>query len=426
MNLVLVGLNHRTAGLDLRERAGFQESELPQSLSLLAGRPSIQEAAIFSTCNRVEVLANVEDKAEGLESLESFLSETSRLPAEKLSAKLYRYTDSQVVRHVFRVASSLDSMILGEPQILGQMKAFYSVAVDAGTIGTYLNGLLQAAFHAAKRVRSETSIGDYSVSVSSAAVDLARKIFGNLRDRSILIIGAGKMGELAVRHLATGRPKSIRVANRSTSAAELLAAKFNGEAVPFDNLPKWISLSDIVISSTGSQEILVNHSLAEQIMSERKNTPIVFIDISVPRNVDPSVGILDNVFYYDIDDLGSVVHANLEERRKEAALAEKIVDQEVESFWNRLRSLDRNPVVVQLQSRIQEICQVELERYLRRSGPRNEKERQELEWMVSRIAGKIAHPLITRMKTTDHDSADDEAYLDTIKRIFKLQKNTEN
>jgi glutamyl-tRNA reductase len=425
LNLLLVGLNHRTAGLETRELASFDESGLPEALRRLAGRPGVEEVIIFSTCNRVELLARVEKKPEGLETLESFLSETSSLTGEHLSRKLYRYHDDQAIRHVFRVASSLDSMILGEPQILGQLKSFYSIAVEAGTTGTYLNGLLQAAFHAAKRVRSETSIGDYAVSVSSAAVDLARKILGELRKAAILIVGAGKMGELAVRHLAGAGAKLIRVANRSPAAAHDLAQKFRGEAVPFDNLMKWISLSDVVLTSTGSPEILIARPMAEEVMMQRKNEPIVFIDISVPRNVDPRVGTIDNVFYYNVDDLGAVVDANLQERRKEAVLAEKIVEQEVESFCARLRSLDRSPVVAQLQRRIEEICQAELERYLKRSGPRSEKELQELEWMVSRIAGKIAHPLITQMKSLSHDSLHDEAYLDTIRRIFKLQKNSE-
>ena len=411
--------------METRELASFEASGLPDALRRLAGRPAVQEVIIFSTCNRVELLARVEQRPEGLESLESFLSETSSLTGEHLSRKLYRYHDDQAIRHVFRVASSLDSMILGEPQILGQLKSFYGVAVEAGTIGTYLNGLLQAAFHAAKRVRSETSIGDYSVSVSSAAVDLAHKIFGELDNAAILIVGAGKMGELAVRHLAGAGAKLIRVVNRSPEAARDLAQQFNGEAVPFEQLLRWISLSDVVLTSTGSPEVLVSPSMAAEIMAQRKNAPIVFIDISVPRNVDPRVGTIDNVFYYDVDDLGSVVDANLQERRREAVLAEKIVEQEVESFCARLRSLDRSPVVAQLQRRIEEICQAELERYLKRSSPRTEKERQELEWMVSRIAGKIAHPLITQVKSGSRDSLQEEAYLDTIKRIFKLQKNSE-
>ncbi len=426
LNLVLIGLNHQTAELDTRERAAFHPGHLPDALQELARRPSVREVMILSTCNRVELLSRVEDNTEGLQSLESFLYEASRISPSVLAEKLYRHTEEQAVRHVFRVASSLDSMILGEPQILGQVKSFYSIALNAGTIGTHLNGLLQAAFRAAKRVRTETNIGEYSVSVSSAAVDLARKIFGDLRGRSILIVGAGKMGELATAHLATSGAKLVRVANRSPQAAQELAAKFHGEAVQFEDLARWMARSEIVITSTGSRELLVDYRLAQAVMLERKNTPIVFIDISVPRNVDPNVGNIDNVFYYDVDDLGAVVEANLQERSKEAATAEKIVEQEVESFSARVKTLEMAPIVVQLQDCIQEICSEELERFLKKSGPRNSEERQELELMVSRIAGKIAHPLITQLRSANHDPFHQAAYLDTIKRIFKLQKNPES
>jgi glutamyl-tRNA reductase len=316
-------------------------------------------------------------------------------------------------------------MILGEAQILGQMKSFYQAAVDAGTVGAHLNSLLQAAFHTAKRVRSETNIGEYAVSVSSAAVELARKIFGNLGGARVLIVGAGKMGELACRQLGASGVGTVRVANRSTATAQELAAKFRGEVVPFNDLVYWIARSDIVITSTGSQEILIDHTAAQSVLASRK-TPVVFIDISVPRNVDPKVGTIENAFYYDVDDLGAVVEANLQERRREATLGEKIVEQEVEAFRVRLRSADITPVVVQLQGRIQEICQAELQRYVKKAGPLDEAERQELEIMVSRIANKIAHPLISQMRSNSDNSSHQSAYLEIIKRVFKLQKSTES
>jgi glutamyl-tRNA reductase len=277
-NLVLIGLNHRTAGLDTRERAAFHPSKLAQSLRLLAARPSIREAMIVSTCNRVELLSVAENPLEGRESLEEFLLESSRLSRHQLDKKTYQHLEDDAVRHVFRVASSLDSMILGEAQILGQMKSFYQAAVEAGTVGTLLNGLLQAAFHTAKRVRTETNIGDYAVSVSSAAVELARKIFGNLRGATVLIVGAGKMGELACRQLGASGVGTVRVANRSTATAQEVAARFHGEVVPFHNLNHWIARSDIVITSTGSQEILIDHAAAQSVLAARK-TPVVFIDI---------------------------------------------------------------------------------------------------------------------------------------------------
>ena len=420
LNLVIVGLNHRTAELDIRQRAAFPADEIPEALKRMTRQPGIEEGMIIATCNRVELLSRVEQPDQGIQTLEDFLSETCEVPAARLRDKLYRHVGNQAVRHVFRVASSLDSMILGEAQILGQVKSFYGIAVGAATTGYHLNSLMQAAFHTAKRVRAETSIGEFSVSVSSAAVELARKIFDDLGDKTILIVGSGEMGEAAARHLASNGASRIRVANRNPESAQKLAAEFQGEAVPFENLGKWIARSDIVITSTGSQEILIDRSMAQAAARERKNTPIVFIDISVPRNVDPSVNTIDNVFCYDVDDLGAVVEANFEERRKAATQAEKIVEEEVELYCARFKSRDVGPVVVQLQERIENICKSELQRFMKRAGPRDERETQELEWMVSRIASKIAHPLVVQLRGMNHNPTNREVYLETIKRIFKL------
>jgi glutamyl-tRNA reductase len=397
-NFILVGLNHRTAEVGIRERVAIQASRIPEALRQLAERPGIRESMIISTCNRVELISHAENNQVGIDALESFLSESSSMARQELRQRLYHHSGDQVIRHVFRVAASLDSMILGEPQILGQVKSFYNLAVDAHTIGAYLNSLLQAAFRTAKRVRSETSIGEYSVSVSSAAVELARKILGDLRNKKILIVGAGKMGEVAVQHLAASGASTIRVTNRSPKAAQELAARFRGTAVPFVELQQAVAHSDIVITSTGSKDVLIERAMARSVMVERKNAPIAFVDISVPRNVDPGVADIDNVFCYDIDDLGAVVEANMQERRREASLAEKMVDQEADSFCAKLKSLDMGPVVAQLQGRIEVICRLELDRYMKRVGTQDTRETQELEAMVSRIAGKIVHPLVTQLR----------------------------
>lgn len=420
LNLVIVGLNHRTAELDVRQRAAFPVPQLPDVLKRMTQQAGIEEGMIISTCNRVELLSRVEKPEKGIDALEAFFSETCDVPTEKLKDHLYRHVGYQAVRHVFRVTSALDSMILGEAQILGQVKSFYGIAVGASTVGYYLNSLMQAAFHTAKRVRTETSIGEFSVSVSSAAVELARKIFGELRDKRILIVGSGEMGEVAARHMAANGANRIRVTNRNPETAQALAAKFQGESVPFDSLARWLARSDIVITTTGSPDILVDRAMAQLAASERRHAPLVFIDISVPRNVDPAVCAIDNVFCYDVDDLGAVVEANIAERRQAAALAEKIVDEEVDAFCTRLKSRDLGPVVVQLQDRIEEICRTELQRFMKRGGPHNEHETQELEWMVSRIAGKIAHPLVMQLRSTHHNPTHREDYLDIIKRIFKL------
>ncbi len=417
-NFVLVGLNHRTAELDVRQAAAFSSDQLPQELSRLASRPGILESMILSTCNRVEILSSAEDPSRAFDLLESFLSEYSGIPLPDLQTKLYRYGDEQAIRHIFRVASSLDSMVLGEPQILGQVKSCYSAAVEARTVGTYLNSLLQTAFRVAKRVRSETSIGEYSVSVSSAAVELIRKIFGDLQKKSILVVGAGEMGEAAIRYLAETGARSIYLTNRTLETAQELARSCCGTAVPFSELRQWISRSDVVIASTGASEVLIDPPLIHQVMQERKNAPIVLIDISVPRNIAPGVGEIDNVFCYDIDDLATVVEANLNERVKAAASAEKIVDQEVQTFCKKLKSLDVGAVAMQVQGRIEEICKDELQRYLRKAGPQEPKEIQELERMVSRIAGKIAHPLLVQLRSGS-DPVDASAYMDLVNRIIK-------
>ncbi len=419
-NFLLVGLNHRTAELDVRQLASFNAIQLPEGLKRLSVFPSIVESMIISTCNRVEVLSHVDSPSDGIGSIESFLSEFSQIPLPSLQTMLYRHSGEEAIRHIFRVASSLDSMILGEPQILGQVKSCYSTAVDAGTVGTYLNSLLQTAFRTAKRVRTETSIGEYSVSASSAAVELARKIFGDLQKKRVLIVGAGEMGEAAVRYLAEIGVKTFYVANRSPEAAQELAARFHGMAVPFAELREWIARTDIIITSTGASETLIDRAMVQHIMHGRKNAPIVFIDIAVPRNVDPGVADIEDVFCYDIDDLGAVVEANLHERVKAAAAAEKIVDQEVASFCAKIKTLKVAPVVMQVQGRIEEICQTELQRYLRKTGPQEPKQVQELESMISRIAAKIAHPLVMQLRN-GHDSVNQTAYMDLINRIYKTK-----
>lgn len=423
-NFILVGLNHRTAKLDFRQRASFDETQLKEGLRRLSRNPGILEAMIISTCNRVEILANAEQPSEGITAIELFLSEYSGISLTELQPMLYRYIGDQAVRHVFRVASSLDSMILGEPQILGQVKSCYSMAVEADAIGGHLNNLLQGAFRTAKRVRSETSIGEYSVSVSSAAVELMRKIFGDLRKKSILIVGAGKMGENTISHLAAMGAKSIYLTNRSPDAAKDLAFRFDGIAVPFEELYHWVSRSDVVITSTGASEMLIDHQTVQRIMPERKNAPIAFIDISVPRNVDPQVATIDNVFCYDIDDLEAVIEANIHERIKAATAAEKIVDHETQAFSQRLKSHEIAPVAVQIQNRIEEICELELQRCLKKLRPQDPKQIQELESMASRIAGKIAHPLLMQLRSVKGSSLE-AAYLDMIKQIFRSQKDTD-
>ena len=397
-NLVVVGLNHRTAPLDARQRAAFDSAGLVQGARELGRIPGVAEAMILSTCNRVEIFAHVAAAHSGAEALKAWLSASSGIPPAELHPLLYLHEDDSAVRHVFRVASSLDSMILGEPQILGQVKSCYGTAVNARSVGPFLNALLQSAFRTAKRVRSETSIGEYPVSSSSAAVELARKVFGDLTGRRILVVGAGKMGETAVRHLRESGVGGISVVNRSVEAARRLAERFDGIAGDFSLLGDLITTADIVITSTGAPDILIDAAMVGEAMRRRGHCPLVFIDISVPRNDDPGVGGIENVFCYDIDDLSSVVEANFGERLRAAAEAEKIVDQEVRAFAGRVRSLEAVPVVRAVKGRIEEICRSELERFMKKAGTRDARQLRELESMMARVAAKITHPLLEELR----------------------------
>jgi glutamyl-tRNA reductase len=423
-NFFLIGLNHRTAKLDIRQVASFNSDQMSAGLARLSANPGILESMIISTCNRVEILVKADEQTDGIELIETFLSDHSQIPLPQLRPMLYRYIDEPAIRHLFRVASSLDSMVLGEPQILGQVKSCYSTAVESRTVGTYMNSLLQSTFRTAKRVRAETSIGEYPVSVSSAAIELVRKIFGDLGKKSILVVGAGKMGEAALRYLSDMGAHGLYLTNRNPETARELAEQYTALAVPFADLREWIFRTDIVFTSTGASETLIDYPMVHQIMHNRKHAPLVFIDISVPRNVDPKVGTIDNVFCYDIDDLQAVVEANLHERLKAAAAAEKIVEHEVQLFCAKLKSFDVAPVMMQVQGRIEEICKMELHRCLRKIGPQEPKQIQELESMVSRIAGKIAHPLLVKLRDSQ-DSDNSAAYMDLINQIIKPSKDKE-
>jgi glutamyl-tRNA reductase len=424
--LVLIGLNHRTADVAIREKLSFPDAELPLLLRSLSSRSNIRESAILSTCNRVEVAVEAVDGDAASSEIERFLAERAAVLPQVLAPSLYRHRDEQAVRHVFRVASSLDSLVLGEPQILGQVKDAFSAAVTAGSAGSFLNSLYQTAFRVAKRVRAETNIGEHAVSVSSAAVELAMKVFEDLHRRSVLTVGAGEMGELAVRHLSSAGVRTIRVTNRNPQAARELADRFGGEAVPFEQLGDWLYRSDIVITSTGARDYLIGLPMVHQAMARRRHQPLVFIDIAVPRNVDPAAVGVDNVFCYDVDDLDAVVNANMDERRREADLAEKLIEQEVERFWTRLRSVDVGPVVQEIQSRITEICEAERERFVRRAAPMSEKDARELEIMIGRIANKVAHPFISHLRTAGQDPARQQAYADMIRRILGLEKGADS
>ena len=317
--VILVGLNYRTAPVEVRERISFPEEELNRYLQALQGLPSLIEGFILSTCNRVEICAAARDPVKGIDEIKGFLALQHHLPLSAFEDTLYVLQGEDLVRHIFRVAASLDSMVVGEPQILGQIKEAYRTAHASGTTGTLLNKLLHKAFFVAKRVRTETGIGNRAVSISFVAVELAKRIFAHVEEREVLIVGAGEMCELAAQHLVREGVKRVLVTNRTWERAMELAERFHGEAIPFSELPNALLRADIVISSTGSPGFIVKKDEVSDIIRKRKNNPLFFIDIAVPRDIDPEVNTIDNVYLYDIDDLQEVAEANIKDRLKRPA-----------------------------------------------------------------------------------------------------------
>src|SRR5262245_17519708 len=335
MNFQLIGVNHNSAPLEVRERLAVSEAQLPEAVRTLVKQPGVEEGMVLSTCNRVELLTSTRQSAD----LRGFLGSYFGLNADALNSHIYEFQQREAVRHVFRVASSLDSMVVGEPQILGQVKEAYAVARGLGAVHSALEALLSRAFAVAKRVRSETAIGSSSVSIASVAVELAEKIFGSLENKTVYLLGAGKMAELAARHLMARGAGKILISNRTHDRAVELAETFGGQAIPFERLHQFADHADVILTSTGSAEPIFRREHGENLRSRRKNNPVFFIDIAVPRNVDPEVNRLDGLFVYDVDDFQTVAAANTAERKKEAERAEEIVELEVDRFASRMKSL---------------------------------------------------------------------------------------
>jgi len=419
--VILVGLNYRTAPVDIRERISFQEEDLDRYLKALKGLPSLTEGFILSTCNRVEICAATGDPEKGVDEIKGFLAFQHHLPLSEFEDTLYVLHGEELVRHIFRVAASLDSMVVGEPQILGQIKGAYRTAHASRTTGTLLNKLLHKAFSVAKRVRTETSIGNRAVSVSFVAVELAKRIFANLEGREVLIVGAGEMCELAVQHLVREGVKRVLVTNRTWERAMELAERFHGEAIPFSELPNTLLRADIVISSTGSPDFVVKREEVSDIIRKRKNSPLFFIDIAVPRDIDPQVNTIDNVYLYDIDDLQEVAEANIKDRLQEARTAEAIVAIEVEKFCRWYESLELVPTIISLQEKMEKIREKELRKTLSALPQLSAKERKAMEALSEAIANKILHDPITLLKKTSLNS-DREAYVDVVKKLFRLDE----
>jgi glutamyl-tRNA reductase len=421
MRYQLIGVNHKSAPLEVRERLAIPESRLPEACRNLTSHPGIEEGVIISTCNRVELITHTSN---GSADLREFLRSHFQLKEQDLDPHLYEFREKDAVRHVFRVASSLDSMVVGEAQILGQVKEAYAAARSVGSVRGQLGQLFTRAFAVAKRVRTETAVGSSSVSIASVAVELAKKIFGTLQGKTVFIVGAGKMSELAARHLIAHGCESIFVSNRTYDRALALARKFNGNAIKFDDLYESCDRADIVITSTGSPHAIFHREHGEQFLSRRKNRPMFFIDIAVPRDVSPAMAKLDGIFAYDLDDLQQAVSSHVADRHQEAERAESIIAAEVEKFEARLESREHTlnvvPTIVSLQDHLETIRQAEIDRVRSRMGPLTPEQETAIEALTRGIINKVMHTPITTLKTAARE-AEATTVIEVVRRLFNLQ-----
>ena len=422
--IILVGLNHRTAGVEVREQFALTDVEHVEK-GLMAHCP-VQECMALSTCNRVEIVAVTRDASEreAMDAIVAYWSGVCKGAPELLKENTYRYADLEAVEHLFTVASSLDSMVMGEPQILGQLKDAYRKAVDEGAAKTIINRLLHKSFSVAKRVRTETAIASSAVSISFAAVELARKIFGNLSGTSAMLVGAGEMAELAATHLLQNGVQSIIIANRTFSRAKELASSLGGEPIQIESMPDRLHEVDIVISSTGSPVAVIKFKDVKQVLKRRKHKPMFFIDIAVPRDIDPDVNQLDNVYLYDIDDLKEVVEENMAQRQEEAGKARAVVGAETATFSNWLNSLELQPTIVDLVDRGEEIALRELNKTLKKIGPVDDRTQKALETLVLSIGRKALHEPICFLKRRTQEEGSAERFIDLARRMFNLDDET--
>jgi glutamyl-tRNA reductase len=413
MKLLITGVSHKTAPVEVRECLAFREETLPAALTDLKSRAGVSEAVILSTCNRVEITLTTEDTADPRAIVDCFLADHKPLSSAAIGPHLYRHEGRDAIHHLFRVAASLDSMVVGEPQILGQLKAAYAAAKDCGSLCGWLDGLLSRSFSVAKKVRSETGIGQMAVSVSYAAVELARKIFGSLNNRTVMIVGAGKMSELAARHLRRSGCSHVFVTNRTHERAVEMAKLFQGTPVEYPRFTAMLPEVDILIASSGAPHYILHKDEMHRVISARRNKPMFLIDIAVPRNIEPTINDLDNVFLYDIDDL--------RERMKEADHAEILVAEEVERMMARLKVAEVTPTIVSLQEQLEQIRAAEIEKVRRRLGPLTAQQEEALDALTHGIINKIAHGPISELRF--HAGKPEGAHvIATIRKAFHLQE----
>jgi glutamyl-tRNA reductase len=420
MNIIVVGLSHKTAPVQIREKVAFAPTQMEKPLQALVNLPDITEAIIVSTCNRVEIYVTSRDIAGGTARVKRFLADYHNFPLETLEQHLYSLHGEEAIRHVFRVAASLDSMVVGEPQILGQIKTSYGYAAEFKSSGIILNRFLHKAFSVAKRVRTETRIASSAVSVAFAAVELAKKIFNDLSDKTVMLIGAGEMCELAAKHFLNGGARAIMVTNRTFERAEKLAEEFDGTAIRFENLFDQLHKADIILSSTGAPHCIIGPKDLDEVMRRRRLKPMFFIDIAIPRDIDPGVNDVENVYLFTVDDLQEVVSANLQQRAAEAQKAEDIVSQEIGQFFKWLSSLEVTPTIVALRSKFDEIRRAELDKTLAGWKDLPPDGQKKLEALTNAIMNKLLHPPTSLLKKAGQGGRTD-LYVDALRNMYELE-----
>jgi glutamyl-tRNA reductase len=420
MNIIVVGLSHKTAAVEIREKVAFSPNQIEKPLGELIKLEGIIEGVIVSTCNRVEIYATTRDIAGGIARIKRFMADYHHLPFETIESHLYCYHAEAAIRHVFRVASSLDSMVVGEPQILGQIKTSYGYAAEFKSSGIILNRFLHKAFSVAKRVRTETKIASSAVSVAFAAVELAKKILGDLSDKTVMLIGAGEMCELAAKHFLNSGAKGIMVTNRTFERAERLAEDFAGEAVRFESLFEHLHRADIVLSSTGAPHCIIGPKDVAEVIKRRRSKPIFFIDIAVPRDIDPKVDDVENAYLFTVDHLQDIVQANLAQRSLEAEKAEEIIDHEIGQFHKWLSTLEVTPTIVALRNRFDEIRRAEVDKTIagwKELPPDAEKR---LEALTVAMMNKLLHAPTFVLKQAGQGGRVD-LYVDALRQLFELE-----
>lgn len=425
VKIINIGMNHETAAVELRERLATGSDGISKTLGFMREIDCIREGLFLSTCNRIEAIFTTDSAVEAKKSIVSLISKAGDIPEKELMSSLYVFEDTDAVRHIMRVASSLDSMVVGEPQILGQVKEAYAQATREKTSGVIINRLMHRSFHAAKRVKTETEVCEAAVSISYSAVELAKKIFHMLDGKKVLLIGAGEMAELAAKHLMAQGVSSVVVANRTFERAVQVAELFNARPVSFEEIESQLGDVDIVVTSTASPEYVVTYPQVKSAFKKRRNRPLFFIDIAVPRDVQPDVNKLANVYVYDIDDLKAVIELNKAQRQQEAIKAERIIQEEVFKFEKWFKTLEVVPTIVSLKDKVEDIVQAELKKSYSSFSDLSPDQIETLQTLMRSIAEKIINdPILYLKRKADRPMLN--SYLDVTRNLFNLDQDNED